>query len=265
MKRLISILPLLILAACGGQEARTDVELKPFDFTYQTYATLLSEYVIGDRVDYASLKEKRAPLDTLVALLASADLYTATVDQKLSFYINAYNILTLRSIIDAYPVKSIKDIGGVWDKTSWIVAGDKLTINDIEHEILRKKFDEPRIHVAVNCASIGCPPLLDTPYYPDSIDTQLEYSSRRFASSSTHNTLDIQAGEAGLSAIFDWFGDDFIAQYYDANSFPGVSKKENAALSFLLQHLDSVPTVEGNKTKFDLNYIDYDWSLNDVE
>lgn len=265
MKKLISILPLLILAACGDQEARTDVELKPYDFTYRSYATILTEFVVGDRVDYASLKENRALLDTLVVSIATADLNSATPEQKLSFYINAYNIITLRSIIDAYPVKSIKDIDGVWDKTRWKVAGEELTLNDIEHEVLRKKFDEPRIHVAVNCASVGCPVLLDVPYYPDSIDAQLEFSSRRFAASATHNRVDFQTGEAELSAIFEWFGDDFVGQYYDADSFPGASKTENAAFRFLLQHLDSTSTGDGGNTKFDINYIDYDWSLNDVE
>lgn len=265
MKKLVFILPVLILAACGGQEARTDVELRPYDFTYQSYATILSEFVVGERIDYASLKEMRAPLDTLVESLASADLTTATVEQQLAFYINAYNILTLRSIVDAYPVESIKDIDGVWDKTRWTVGGDKLTLNDIEHEVLRKKFDEPRIHVAVNCASIGCPPLLDTPYYPDSLDAQLEFSSRRFASSSTHSRIDLEDGEVKLSAIFDWFGDDFVKRYYDANSFPGVSKNENAALNFLSQHLDSMSVGSNKNSKYDIGYIDYNWSLNDVE
>ena len=265
MKKLISILPLLILAACGGQEARTDVDVRPYDFTYGAYATLLSEFVVDERIDYASMKEQRAPLDTLVESIATADLAAATTQQKLSFYVNAYNILTLRSVIDAYPVKSIKDIDGVWDNTRWIVAGDRLTLNEIEHEILRKKFDEPRIHVAVNCASVGCPPLLAAPYYPDSLDAQLELSSRRFASSRQHNAIDSQNGAAKLSAIFDWFGDDFVKQYFNASSFPGASKKENAALNFVSQYLDSTPAGETRNTTFEIEYIDYDWSLNDVE
>ncbi|MDH3890106.1 MAG: DUF547 domain-containing protein [candidate division Zixibacteria bacterium] len=265
MKKLVPILPLLILAACGGQEARTDVELKPYDFTYRSYAKLLSEFVIDERIAYASLKEERAGLDTLVETLASADLSQATATQKLAFYINAYNILTLRSVIDAYPVESIKDIDGVWDKTHWTVASDKLTLNDIEHEILRKKFDEPRIHVAVNCASIGCPPLLNAPYYPDSVDAQLEFSSRRFASSSLHNSFDFKESRAQVSAIFDWFGDDFAERYYDADRFPGTSKKENASLNFLLMHLELPPGGEDSRVTFDITYNDYDWSLNDLE
>lgn len=254
----------LVQLGCAAQDKDENIELLPYDFSYQSYAQLLSEYVRGDRVDYASLKQERSHLDTLVADLGRADLSGITRDQRLAFYSNAYNIITLRSIIDAYPVSSIKDIDGVWDKQAWTLAGEQLTLNQIEHEILRKEFQEPRIHVAVNCASIGCPPLLEVPYYPDRLDSLLTISSQRFAASGTHNQIDTENKTARLSAIFDWYGDDFIERYYESGKFSNLDKKKGAALNFIISHLPE-ETAEGAAVlDYTVEFLEYDWNLNDL-
>ena len=266
MKRVIGIgILALIAVGCGAQKTHTEVESRAYDFGYTAYARLLAENVVGHQVNYTSLKAARSSLDSLVDDIAAADLEGISRDQKLAFYCNAYNILTIRSIVDAYPVASIKDLDGVWDRKQWLVAGEKLTLNQIEHEILRKDFSEPRIHVAVNCASTGCPPLLPVPFYPDSIDQLLTRAAREFATSETHNKFDALKKEAHISSIFDWFGDDFTEQYYTEGHYPSLSRKKNAALSFLIAHLPAEEAASLSKLDLKVSYLDYDWSLNDAK
>jgi len=261
---MVFVTSLLLTPGCSAQETTSEKELESYDHSYESYGRMLSEHVQNGLVDYAGIKTNRHRLDSLVNRIATADLAGATVELRIAFYCNAYNILTIRSIVDAYPVASIKDISGVWDKQDWVVAGTKLTLNEIEHEVLRKEFAEPRIHVAINCASIGCPPLLEVPYLPDRLDSLLTTSARRFANSRTHNQIDLQHRTAGLSAIFNWFGDDFIARYYDGDRFPGMNKKEASALTFVLGHHAVNSSIESGVTDFTVEYLEYDWALNDL-
>lgn len=263
-KNIIILVITALLLSCGNGNSEADEKsaIQPFDFEYKLYADLLNKYVANGLVDYDGLLKDRKNLDDILLSYASVDLSEANDSRKIAFYINAYNLITLRSIIDAYPVKSIKDIKGVWDKKKWNIAGKKLTLNDIEHEVLRKDFDEPRIHFAIVCASIGCPPLIAEPYFGESIDAQLASASSDFATSSFYNKLDLSSGSAEISAIFDWFGEDFIDKYYNSAHFPSLSKKQNAALSFLIaQYPESERKLLLN-TNFNVSYLDYDWELN---
>lgn len=255
---------LLAPLGCKAQHSKGDIKLRTYDFTYQSYAQLLKAHVRDGLVDYASIKQNQTQLDSLVTGLESADLTNVTSDQQLAFYCNSYNIITIRSIVDAYPVNSIKDIDGVWDKQSWLVAGKKLTLNEIEHQILRKEFQEPRIHVAVNCASVGCPPLLEVPYCADRLDSLLTVSAERFAASIVHNRIDLEKNVAHLSSIFDWFGEDFIDQYYESGKFPDLNKKKAAALNFIVLHLPEETADRVLRSDYVVEYLEYDWTLNDV-
>jgi len=252
----------LLLPGCGGEQAQPEINAAVFDHEYSSYGRILGEFVFDGRVDYAGLLTQRSPLDSLVGRIGGANFTEATDEQKLAFYINAYNILTLRSIIDAYPVESIKDIDGVWDKKKWLVAHQQVTLNELEHEILRKQFSEPRIHLAINCASIGCPPLAVVPYLADSLEVQLERVSRAFAESPNYTRLNAETKTAVLSSIFDWFGEDFIEQYYQSERFTHVGKKANAALGFIFAHLPDAVRDSLGKIDFTVTYLDYDWDLN---
>jgi len=254
----------LIQLSCSAKESAKEIKLAPYDFSYQRYAQLLRENVKDGLVDYSAIKQNRGGLDSLVSALASADLTSATRDQRLAFYCNAYNIITIRSIVDAYPVGSIKDIDGVWDKKKWPVAGKELTLNEIENNILRSEFKEPRIHMAINCASIGCPQLLEMPYYPERLDTLLSYSAERFATSTDHNRVYSTKHVARLSSIFDWFGDDFIPQYYDSTKFKSLDKKKSAALNFVVSYFPPEAAKSIAQMDYEVEYMDYDWSLNDL-
>ncbi len=266
MKRfVIAMLMLCLGAGCGAQNDKSGSTLRDFDYGYTAYAQLLDDYVIDNRVNYTELKVHRQTLDTLVDEIAVADLSKATTEQKLAFYINSYNILTLRSIVDAYPVESIKDIDGVWDGKKWQVAGAKRTLNQIEHKILRKEFEEPRIHLAIVCASIGCPPLKTEPYYPDSLDMQLASAAGYFATTPAYNRIDPETGSAELSSVFDWFGEDFIDKYYDETHFESLSKKENSVLNFLISQYPENERDALKSAEYNISYLEYDWSLNDTK
>jgi hypothetical protein len=263
--RITTVLIVFLCAiGCGGN-SETTVTLEPFDFSYPYYSRVLSIGVQGNRVDYQRLKTGRADLDSTIDRIASADLSNTGQNERMAFYINAYNAITLRSVIDNYPVESMQEIDGVWDKKTWLVAGDQLTLNEIEHDILREQFSDPRIHSAVNCAAIGCPPLRRKPYLPDSLDRQLEAASMNFSQSMEYNRLLPDKKKAELSSIFDWYGKDYIAQYFRENRYPKLSDKENAALSFIIEHNPEPIRKELEEVEFEeVTYLEYDWSLNDA-
>ncbi len=254
---------LIIIIGCGKADSQAQKTNIAVEDNYTAYAELLNKYVEDGKVNYSELKINHTTLDSLIISLEKSDLNKLTQTQKLAFYINSYNMITLKSIVDAYPVKSIKDINGVWDKKKWVVGGNKLTLNDIEHEILRKEFSEPRIHFALVCASIGCPPLLEEPFLPNSLEDQLTMVSENFAANRSYNKIDIVNKTAMLSSIFDWFGEDFIDKYYDPSVFSNLSKKENASLNFVISQFSIEDQKIMKQIIFKIEYLDYDWSLND--
>jgi hypothetical protein len=172
------------------------VDIDHTGFEYDDYATVLQKYVddIG-MVDYQQLKADRSKLDAFVAALAKLEGKTYegwTEKGKIAFWLNAYNCLTLKVIIDNYPIESsffrsmyypessIRQIKGVWDKITFTVLGKEVTLGHLEHKVLRKKFDEPQIHMAMVCAAMGCPPLLNEPYRGERVDKQLDEQSHHF-------------------------------------------------------------------------------------
>ncbi len=239
-----------------------------FDPANTEYAQILANVVKGKLVDYASLKESQTELEKVVADfggLENDSLAAMTDDQQIAFYINAYNAITLLSIVEKYPLKSIKDISGVWNKRKWSVAGQKLTLDDIEHTRLRKNFTEPRIHFAVNCASIGCPPLAPVPYRGETLSEQLDKSCREYFSDTTLTRLDINSNKLHTSKIFDWFGDDFESFKVNPDANKSLSRKEAAIVSFIASFLsDEKAPVLLAETR-SLKYLSYDWGLNDIK
>lgn len=227
---------------------------------HQFWQTLASRHVKGSRVSYAGFQRDEDQLDAYLAVLAATDPSTLSKDEQLAFWINAYNAFTVKLILRRYPkIKSIKDFWGPWDKRDWDVNGKKRTLNEIEHKILRKEFDEPRIHFAINCASVGCPDLRDEAYVAARIDEQLADATRKFLANPSKGLR--VADEPGriwgrnknvyLSKIFSWFGEDF-------ETGPG------GKLGFVQPW--APPEVQAfmkkHKGKLSVKYLDYDWSLN---
>lgn len=234
--------------------------------TYDDYAKILTQYVNEQGlVNYESLQANRQPLDRFTTALAQ--VAPSTYDawdkhEKMAFWINAYNAFTLQSIIDQKPLKaSIRDISGVWNRRKFAIAGQSKTLDNIEHDILRKEFKDPRIHMTLVCAAKSCPPLRQEPYVATKLLKQLDDQSHRFLASPHGLKIDPTAGKVYLSRIFDWYGDDWKTQYGIENTFAG-NAKEQSVLHFISSYISptDVPHLKAGKSQ--IQYLDYDWALN---
>ena len=218
-----------------------------FDHTHARFDRVLQTHVAEGRVDYKALKAAPGELDAYLDGLAAvpgAQFKSWTEPRQIAFLANLYNAATLKLIVDHYPVKSIKDIGslfkGPWDQPVVRFRGETITLNNLEHDILRKEYHEPRLHMALVCAAKGCPPLRSEAYVGDRLDEQLADQSRTYLGSPLGLQIDRAKGEARISSIFKWYGGDF----------PSVP-------DFVAKH--SGQNMDGLK----IRYLDYDWSLNE--
>ena len=278
MKKLL--LPLLILPAVIPTTALANIISQETNITtltqkivvndtssnYQNYNNILQSYV-SDRglVNYQQLQANRQELDRFNQSFAmvSPETYNSWSEQeKLAFLINAYNSFTLQSIIDQNPLKkSIRDISGVWKRRKFAIAGMEKTLDNIEHDIIREEFNEPRIHMALVCAAMSCPILRNEAYTAEELDAQLDDQTRKFITSSQGFKIDREQNIVYLSSIFKWFGKDWIANYEIENKFTG-SKKEKAVLNFISQYLNPQDIQYLEQGEYKISYLKYDWSLN---
>lgn len=256
-----------LLVGCGGgpeeQGSAKQADAKPYDFSYNRYRQILSEYVDSGLVDYGGLKADRGGLDTLVAALATADLSQATPEMKLAFYINAYNMIVLRTVVDTYPVNSISEIDGALDGKRWNVAGEMLTLDQIQNGMLLKELNEPRAMIAITRAAKGWPAFVAQPYYFRNLSDQLQLVSRYFSTNDQYNSIDPATGEADLSPVFKWFGAYLIPRYYDNGLFSNLCKEENAAVCFVIKHHIPAEQQRLFAADYRVKYHDFDWGLND--
>ncbi|MFC2164902.1 DUF547 domain-containing protein [Acidobacteriota bacterium] len=248
------------------------------DFSYKHFMSVLDKYVDDfGLVNYFQLKQERTDLDKFTRSLSSlseATFKTWSAKDRIAFWVNAYNALTLKVIIDhlfrksssaqsnSKPITSIRQIPGVWSKIKFNIMQRKLTLDDIEHEILRKKFREPRIHFALNCASKGCPVLRKEPYTGDKLDLQLEAQTKLFLSNRQNFYIDKIKKKVYLSSIFKWYGKDFIDVYSPKSGFAKRNKKEKAVLYFISLHLEEEDSALLDEGNLGVKYLKYDWSLN---
>lgn len=239
-----------------------------FDQDYSGYASLLQRHVRwsddghASAVDYGALSHEHA------ALLHQLDAFSAVTDaefkawsraQQMAFLINAYNAWTLELILGEYPdLASIRDLGGLlsspWKKTFFHLFGEARSLDWIEHSRLRPRGD-PRVHFAVNCASIGCPALRPEPYLATRLDAQLDDQQRRFLGDRSRNRFDGAGKTLKVSSIFKWYGEDFSTQ-------GGGLKQWLAAQASLLTDDPQARAAVAAGT-FELEFLSYDWSLND--
>lgn len=213
------------------------------NFDYKKTNTFLGKYVSEKgNVNYDKIKTNKVELDAVIKQFEDkqpTDKWSK--NEKLAYYINAYNVYTLKVVIDNYPTKSIKDIDNAWDKKIVQSGKSKISLSDVEHKILRK-MNEPRIHFAINCASFSCPNLLNEAYLPQTLDKQLEAVTKSFINDKTKNTMAVN--EIKISEIFNWFGGDF--------------KTKNTSV---IDFINIYSTIKIDK-KAKIKYLDYNWSLN---
>jgi peroxiredoxin len=208
---------------------------------HAAFEGILSKYVNADgRVNYKGLKKDKADLEAYIkALQADVPATDAAKNTRLAYWINAYNALTLKLIVDNYPLSKITDLDGgkTWDVKRFTFGGKKLSLNDIENNIIRPMGDA-RIHFAVNCAAKSCPPLFNKAFTADNVDDFLETRTRQFINSSANK---LTANELSVSKIFDWYGKDF------GNVVNFIAKYAKTKVSKTAK----------------LNFNEYDWRLNE--
>lgn len=233
----------------------------PGESIHTLFDEVLQTHVDKDGyVTYKALKADSTKLDAYLALLARTSPATLDRNGKLSYWINAYNAFTLKLILNHYPLKSIRDIKKPWDQKVWNAGGETLSLNEIEHEILRKTLKEPRIHFAIVCASIGCPSLWNRAYQPEVLDAQLTQAAKRFVGTTKHFDVGYEKTVFGgqktvvkLSSIFKWFKEDFTED--------GKAPLQN----FVLPYVDKASAIAvrsaGKNVK--ISFLDYDWNLNE--
>lgn len=277
LNRFLILLPtLILLAGCAGspfaQAQRKDAQVEVSGtqttepLNYDNYASILKTYVNENAmVDYQGLQKKRQKLDTFNETLSTVT--TETYEsweqaEQIAFWTNAYNSLTLQSIIDQNPLKkSIRDIPGVWRGRKFQLVGQSKTLDNIEHKTLRVDFNEPRIHMALVCAAVSCPPLRNEPYTGEKLDAQLEDQTRQFLASPHGFRIDRAADEVYLSSIFQWFGEDWKATYGVEEKFTG-NANERAVLNFISGYLNPDDRAYLEAGDYKVKYLDYDWALN---
>jgi hypothetical protein len=214
--------------------------------SHEQWDTLLKKYVSENgEVNYRGLKSEQSKLNAYLEMLSSnPPAEESRREDEMVYWINAYNAFTVRLILNNYPLKSIRDVknGKPWDDPFITLGGKKYSLNNIEHDVLRKKFGDPRIHFAINCASRSCPKLVNRAFTADQLETQLDNAARSFINDSSKNK--ITASDATISEIFKWYKDDFtkhgtLIDYL--NTFSSVKISSNASI----------------------RYLNYDWSLNE--
>jgi len=227
-----------------------------FDHSHALFGKVLRAFVEEGGVDYAGLKQNPADLKAYLGQLASVSRTAFgkwSDPEKIAFLSNLYNAATLQLIIDHYPVESIKEIGGRW-KGPWkqeVVSlfGEEVSLDHVEHDLIRKDYREPRVHFALVCAARSCPPLRPEPYTPEKLDEQLEDQGRIFMNTPSKNRVDLEKRTAYLSKIFKWFSGDFEGH-------------AGSILAFVRPYFPEETKSKIEDGTFRVEYLDYDWALN---
>lgn len=262
MKNLTIILSLAllpVLSICShAQKADSSAATNSngqIDQTHAAFTAILSKHVKNELVDYAGIKKNLAALNAYLDTLASvpeSSFKKWENHQQMAFLINLYNAATLKLVADHYPVKSIKEIGGAqgpWKQKVVRLFGKIETLDHIEHDLLRPKYKDPRVHFGVNCASIGCPALRAEAFQASKLDAQLDEQGRVFLRDTSKNRLDAKSKTLHLSEIFEWFKGDFTA-------------KSGTVEKFVAQYVNDADRKVIQQGGLTIKKTNYDWNLN---
>jgi hypothetical protein len=237
-----------VVVAAGGAVATPAASRTEVD--HSLFSELLGNYVRDGKVDYAGFQSEEAKLDRYLDALEKVDIKTLSRDEQFAFYTNAYNAWTIKLILSKYPkIKSIKSLGvfntGPWKQKVVHLKGEKVSLDNVEHDILRPQFNDPRVHFAINCAAKSCPPLRSEAFRGETLNQQLEDSTRSFINDPNSYRLD--GSDLYVSRIFKWFSEDF----------------SDGALAFFKLYAEGELKEKLEKSgNIQLKYLKYDWSLN---
>lgn len=215
----------------------------PWVPTHDLWNDLLKKHVSADgKVDYLGFKKDMAALESYLGGLTRNPVQDDwSRNEKMAYWINAYNAFTVKLILDNYPISSITklDNGKTWDVKRITLGKNTYSLNNLENDILRPKFNDARIHFAVNCAAKSCPPLLNRAFMADKLDVQLEQQAKAFINNPKYNK--ISANEVQISKIFEWYAQDF---------------------GNIIEYLNKYSTTKINPNAT-VKYLEYDWALNE--
>ena len=251
VSRFSFLLLVLVLVSCHSPVIGKAGSTPP---SHQLWNELLKANVKPDgRVDYKGFIREKPKLESYLKLLSenAPDRSKWSKNEQLAYWINVYNAFTVKLIVDFYPTKSIRDLGprikiplikDVWHYKFFKIAGVDMSLDEVEHSILRKEFEEPRIHFAINCASVSCPPLLNEAFVASTLENQLIRVTTTFVNDPSRNKISAQSAQ--LSSIFSWFKGDFT--------------KKGTLVEFLNRY--SKVKISPNAR---ITFLDYNWNLNE--
>lgn len=272
MKTMILTLMIALLSVVPHAQA--------FDHEHSAFTVLLKKHVLlieggkASQVHYACFVQDRSALKSYrdsLTQVSAAEYSGWSKAQQMAFLINAYNAFTIEKILTRYPdIQSIWDFGKLFGNPFkdrfFKLLGQDFSLDMIEHETLRKpgNFNEPRVHFAVNCASIGCPMLREEAYAASRLDAQLEEQTRRFLSDSSRNRYNPRNGGIEVSEIFKWFKEDWTSGY---RGLGGKQQPMQSREQFFARYADLMATDPAHREairsqKADIRFLDYDWRLN---
>jgi hypothetical protein len=254
-----NLLILLVSGLCSLyiNSAHSQIDYSDFDI-------LLQKVVKGNSVNYSQIIENKEILLSLTQKMSeiSPDSHPENFqhqNEQLSYWINAYNAFILKIVIENYPVESIKDINFI-GFTIWLnknlIGGEEISFKSLEDNIIRDRFQDPRIHFAINCASFSCPPLNNRAYIPEILEKQLDESTRFFINDTNNFWIDENDGIIYISSIFDWYEDDFIDWLHKNKNI-----EEPHLLDYIKLYYDG--QISEELYTLEIEFIDYNWNLND--
>jgi len=206
-----------------------------------------SSYVCNGLVNYEAIENNPESLTELIALSNTISLDDLDLITQKAFWINLYNIITIKNVIENYPIKSPLDVIGFFDTKKHEVGKEKLTLNDIENNKIRAKYDDARIHFVLVCAGLGCSPIKNSAYLPENLDSQLEMQTRLALNNPKFIQLNEKRKKVAVSEIFKWYLNDFAA-------------KESKLIDYI-----NIYREEKIPTDYKITYYSYDWSLNKLK
>ena len=224
------------------------------ELSHELFDQVLQKYVDSQgRVNYAGLKNDLGTLESYLDLLAvNAPSDRATFQTGLAFWINAYNALTIKGVLDHYPTTSVRKIklfGGFFSRIKFQVGGRSYALDNIEHDIIRSEFGDPRIHFALVCASLGCPILENRAFVPETLEERLDNATANFINNPEKVRLDRENGVLHLSQIFEWYAEDF-------------EDTHDSVINFISEYLPEADTAFLARAEIQIQYLQYDWRLN---
>jgi len=234
MKRHLYLITFLFSLAISAQD---------LDTFFSKTNTFLGTHVKNGKVDYKTIHKDQSDLDEILKIAEKISVKASDGNSYQAFWINAYNVSVIKGIIDNYPTKSPLDNTGFFDKTTYNLGGKSITLNDVEHKLLRAKFKDARFHFVLVCGAIGCPPLINEAYMPNTLDEQLETQTKK-ALNGSFLRVNEKKKRVEVSEIMKWYEDDF--------TMDGMTK-----IDFINKY-----RTEQIPDNYKLSYFSYNWTLN---